>query len=333
MALHTIKVRPLAPQDLDDVVAIDGAIEGRSRRTYIESRLAAAQRQPALHAQFGAVDHAGLVGHALARVLEGEFGHVEPKLRLEIVGVRRDAQRAGVGGRLFDALVGWARHRGISELHTQAAWTDHLMLQWLDAMGFALAPAQVLESAVAGGAYVAQRDARRDPPDSGFVEINYAGGAGNDFERLARDAADVRTMSAADLDAIVKIDREIVGRPRERFIAQLLDEALADSTIRVSLTARVDGAVAGYLMARADRGDFGRTEPVAVLDTIGVDPAFARQGVGRALLSQLFVNLGALRIERVETVVAPRDFALLGFLYAAGFVPSQRLAFVRLLER
>jgi ribosomal protein S18 acetylase RimI-like enzyme len=86
--------------------------------------------------------------------------------------------------------------------------------------------------------------------------------------------------------------------------------------------------VAGFLTARADLGDFGRVEPVAVLDTIGVDPGFAHRGVGRALLSQLMLNLSALRIERVETVVAPRDFGLLGFLYASGFAPSQKIAFV-----
>jgi ribosomal protein S18 acetylase RimI-like enzyme len=102
-----------------------------------------------------------------------------------------------------------------------------------------------------------------------------------------------------------------------------------ESALRVSLIARRDGIVEGFLMARADLGDFGRVEPVAVIDTIGVHPDFAHRGVGRALLSQLFVNLGALRIERVETVLAPRDFGLLGFLYDAGFGPSQRLPFVR----
>ena len=85
----------------------------------------------------------------------------------------------------------------------------------------------------------------------------------------------------------------------------------------------------GYLMAAADYGDFGRAEPVAVIDTIGVDPNFSHSGVGRALLSQLFINLGALRVERVESVVAKEHFDLLGFFYRAGFGPSQRLAFVK----
>ena len=75
-------------------------------------------------------------------------------------------------------------------------------------------------------------------------------------------------------------------------------------------------------MASADYGDFGRAEPVAVIDTIGVDPGFSHAGIGRALLSQLFMNLDALRVERVESVVAKEHFELLGFLYRAGFGPS-----------
>ena len=124
----------------------------------------------------------------------------------------------------------------------------------------------------------------------------------------------------------------LTGRDRSDYMRHKLSEALHGSAIRVSLTARLDGAIVGFVMARADLGDFGRTEPVAVIDTIGVDPGYAHRGVGHALLSQLFVNLGALRIERVETVVSPRDFGLLGFLYDTGFMPSQRLAFVRRLS-
>ena len=75
-----------------------------------------------------------------------------------------------------------------------------------------------------------------------------------------------------------------------------------------------------------DFGGFGQTEPVAVLDTIGVDPAFARRGVGRGLMAQLFMNLSGLRVEKVETQVAREDFELLGFLYRCGFGPSRTLA-------
>src|SRR5512147_2594572 len=105
-------VRALARENLDAVVAIDAAIEGRSRRDYFERRLRAALREPELHAQFAAVDAQGLAGYILARVLEGEFGRSETGLRLEVVGVRADAQGHGVGRQLFDALAAWARKHG-----------------------------------------------------------------------------------------------------------------------------------------------------------------------------------------------------------------------------
>ena len=335
VATEPLAVRALAPADLAQVVVIDAAIEGRSRRGYVERRLAAARREPALHAQFAAVDGRGLAGHMLARVLEGEFGRGERSLRLELVGVRPDARRHGVSTRLFAALAHWARRHAVCDVHTQAAWNDAAILRWLDRTGFRLAPGIVVDCAVGGGAYRPERDDAIALPvgDGPGHEISFGAASGNDFERLARDTADVRSMTPADLANIVRIDRGITGRDRGAYLQAKLAEALDDSGLRVSLAARRDGVNVGYLMARLDRGDFGRTEPVAVIDTLGVDRDYARRGVGRALLSQLFANLGALRVERVETVVPARDLALLGFLYSVGFAPSQRLPFVRRLER
>ncbi|MFO1317971.1 MAG: GNAT family N-acetyltransferase [Burkholderiales bacterium] len=329
VALRQTAVRPLRGDDLDAVVAIDAASEGHTRRAYFERRLDAALREPKLHAQFAAVDDQGLVGYILARVLEGEFGRTAPGLRLEVVGVRADAKGKGIGASLFDALCDYGRRHGLADVRTQARWNDHRMVRWIDEMGFTLAPNHVLDCAVAGGEY---RPARDDPkaavPDAPH-EIDYGAPQPNDFEHLARDMADVRAMEDHDLAEIVRIDRRLTGRDRGDYMRHKLAEAMHGSAIRVSLTARLDGAIVGFVMARADLGDFGRTEPVAIVDTIGVDPGYAHRGVGHALLSQLFANLGALRIERVETVVAPRDFGLMGFLYDVGFVPSPRLPFVR----
>jgi GNAT superfamily N-acetyltransferase len=317
-------IRALAAADLDDVVSLDAALEGRSRGEYFARRLASALREPLRHVQLAADDHDGLTGFVLARTLHGEFGGTRPVLRLEAIGVRPDAKGAGIGARLFDALLDWSRRHGVGEIRTQAAWNRHAMLRWLDEMGFALAPACVVERPVA--------ELEREPVDDADgeprLEIDY-GRADPREVYLERDRFDVRTMQADDVAAIVRVDRGHTGRERAAYIGSRLDETLADSAIGVSLTARVDGTVAGFLLARTDIGDFGRLEPVAVIDAVGVDRAYARRGVGRALLSQLMVNLAALRIERVESVVAPRDFGLLGFLYACGFVPSQRLSFAR----
>jgi GNAT superfamily N-acetyltransferase len=150
----------------------------------------------------------------------------------------------------------------------------------------------------------------------------------NHFERLARDLADVRAMSPGDLAEISRIDRAITGRNREAYMQARLDEAMVDSAIRISLTARLDRAIVGYLMASADLGDFGRTEPVAVIDTIGVDPDYAHRGVGHALLATVR-GPGRLAHQARRNGGRACDLGLLGFLYDTGFVPSQRIPFVR----
>ncbi len=328
--LHTCTIRALTQQDLDAVVDIDAAVEGRVRRAYFQRRLATVLKQPKQHVQLAAHDDKGLAGYIMARRVMGEFGRPLPGLRLEIVGVAPDRRGLGVGRMLMEALVSYAKSHGIAEFRTAAHWRNHRMLTWLDAMGFGLASTLIIDCAVGDG-YQAERGDALDLPEGvvNHPEIDYGTPQGNDFERVASVLPEVRAMRPEDLPQIVRIDREITGRDRHDYIAGKLDEAMGDSALRVSLAARLDGAIVGYVMARADLGDFGRTEPVAVLDTIGVDPAYEHRGVGHALVSQLFANLGALQVDRVETVVASTDLALLGFLYHTGFEPSQRLSFVR----
>jgi ribosomal protein S18 acetylase RimI-like enzyme len=334
-AQQALSIRPLAREDLAAVVAIDASIEGRWRRNYVERRLAAALSEPALHAQFAACDSRGLAGYILARVLQGEFGRTEPALRLEMIGMRADARGRRGGARLFQALSDWARRHDIRDVRTLVDWRNLHMLHWLDSVGFQLAPKFVLDAAMGNMAHPEQDDPAVTLPAGHGPggEVNFGTGAGNDNERQAAERPEVRAMRPEDLREIVRIDHAIIGIDRSAYIGSRLAEAMGDSPIRVSLTARLDGAIVGYVMARADLGDFGRTEPVAVIDTIGVDPEYGRRGVGHALLLQLFANLGALQVERVETLLASDDTALLGFFHHAGFAPSQRLAFTRRLDR
>jgi GNAT superfamily N-acetyltransferase len=299
-ASAALQIRRLARDDMDAVVALDAPLAGRTRRAYFERRLGAALRQAERHLQFAAVCGEDFLGHALGRVLEGEFGHVQRALRLVVISVAPKAQRRGIGRALHLALEDQARKGSIAELRSVAAWRDHDLLRFLDGMGYELAPAQVLERAAANP--------------------------------IAADAAlEVRSLSARDLEDVVRVDRAVAGRERRDFVQRALDEALRESGVRISLAARVGGEFAGFVMARADLGDYNRTEPVAVLDTIGVAPEHARHGVGRTLLAQLLRNLMAVGIERLETVVEARSSDLGGFFARAGFVPAQRLAFVKTL--
>jgi predicted N-acetyltransferase YhbS len=331
--LRKLKIRQLARTDLDQVVALDAAITGRTRRAYFERRLAAALRQPELHLQFAAEEDGSLSGYALTRVLEGEFGRTRPGLRLEMISVAPAAQSRGIGRALHAALATEAGKRGIAEFRTAVAWRDHMMLRFLAGLGYLLAPAQILNCEVHASPMGAGEGAAESPSrDKGGDPNDWSAPAANDFEQAARDTADIHLLKASDIDDVVRIDRHITGRDRRAYMQHALDEALRESGVRISLAARKDGIMAGFIMARADLGDFGRAEPVAVVDTLDVAPEYEHHGIGHALLSQLFLNLAALRIERVETVVASGNLRLLSFFYSAGFVPAQRLAFVRTLE-
>ena len=165
------------------------------------------------------------------------------------------------------------------------------------------------------------------------AEINYGKPAAPDYGPLARDRIPVRAMNEGDLRAIVAIDHRITGRDRSVYFERKLAEALRESDVRVSLVAERDGGLAGFIMARVDYGEFGRVESTAVLDTIGIDPDYARQGIGRALLSQLLVNLMTLRVERIRTEIDWRNLELLGFLDHCGFYPAQRLCFENVIDR
>ena len=296
-------VRALAPGDLSAVAAIDAGLGGRARLAYFERRLQAAQRFPEQHLQLAVEEDGSLAGFMLGRALEGEFGRSEPELRLEALGVKAAAQGRGLGAGLSEAFEAAARRRGLPEIRTAAAWREHELLRFLDRAGYGLAPVHVMDRRVEPG-----------------------------YEPQARDELEVRVFSEKDLDGAARVDRRLTGRDRRGYLCRSFAEALADSALRVSLAACVDGAVAGFLMARLDYGDFGRVEPVAVIDTVGVDPLRARQGIGRGLLSQLFVNLDALGVERVETVVAAGSLDLMGFFCRAGFRPSERLSFLKRLS-
>jgi ribosomal protein S18 acetylase RimI-like enzyme len=161
------------------------------------------------------------------------------------------------------------------------------------------------------------------------AEIDYSGQPAADFGPLARDRIPVRSMTEGDLRALVAIDRRVTGRDRAGYFQRKLADALTESDVCVSLVAELETVPVGFIMARVDLGEFGRVETTAVIDTIGVDPDYRNRGVGRALVSQLLVNLGTLRVEKVRTEVDWHDRDLLGYLERSGFLPSQQLCFAQ----
>jgi len=142
---------------------------------------------------------------------------------------------------------------------------------------------------------------------------------------LETDRVNVRQLKADDLEMVVRIDRQATERNREAYYRTKLREALEPGAVHISLAGELDGHVVGFVIARLYYGEFGRSEPVALIDSVGVDKGYRRHKVGKALMRQLLMNLRALNVERVETLVDWNHFDLIAFMANHGFEPAPRV--------
>ncbi|MCB9898377.1 MAG: GNAT family N-acetyltransferase [Planctomycetes bacterium] len=149
---------------------------------------------------------------------------------------------------------------------------------------------------------------------------------GNGTQALELESVHVRRLRPDDLERVIAIDARITGRRREEYFKVKLRQALSGAGVEVSLAGEVDGSLVGYLIARVWYGEFGRTEPVAVLDTVGVHPDFRTRGVGHALVSQLRTNLLGLNVKTLCTEVVWGDMSTLAFFQREGFRPAERIS-------
>lgn len=149
---------------------------------------------------------------------------------------------------------------------------------------------------------------------------------------LETDSVSVRTMRDSDLESVIAIDEAATGRRRPSYFQRVLERTIKEADFQLSLIAEVEGSVAGCLIATLYYGEYGVMEPWASIETIGVLPEFRRRHVGKALMRQLRLNLGALQIEKVRTQVAWNNYELLHFFERFGFEPGGQICLERELD-
>ena len=142
------------------------------------------------------------------------------------------------------------------------------------------------------------------------------------------DPIPIRLMREGDLPAVMRMDEKANGRERADYFRTKVAACVREPKLNTSLVAEKDGIPIGFLMARLFFGEFGIPATRAVLDTLGVDPAFAGQGVAAALFSQFQKNMAGLRVEAIDTLVDWDRFDLLGFFQSVGFHRSREMHLV-----
>ncbi len=321
-------IKPLCADDLENVIAIDTAITGNSRRGFFEKRLTAALEQPGDYIYVGLHEGEKLTGYAIAKLVEGEFGQPGAKASFDAIGVDPGHQGKGAGDQLLREVEEILIHKGVAELTSQVEWSDPGILRFFIHAGFGLAPRVVLTRDTSA---ITLND-EPDYDDVEPLEIDHSAPESDDPAALSTDRIPVRSMEESDLGAIIKIDRNVIGNDRSAYYKRKQNEVLHQSGIRVSLVAELEGFVVGFIMARVDFGEFGRTSAEAVMDTLAVNPDYQGQGIGQALMARLMANLAILRVDNVRTEINWNDTALITYLDATGFAPSQTLVLKRKLS-
>ena len=320
--MSNLTLRSLHPDDLNRVTEIESSLTGRSRRAFLEKRLASATARPESFVTCAVLDDDRLAGYGYARVLHGEFGVKSQIGVLVAIGVDAAYQGQGVGTMVLSGMEQRLAKKGVSILETQVDWSDSGMVNFFSSHGFSLAPGQIIERDTSP---LSEEVAEVAPVKmDGKWQVHRDAG-GNYRDKLARSRTMVRSLREDDLAAVVRIDTKLTGLNRLAFYFANFREMLDDSGIRVSMVAEDGGIVTGFIMARVDYGEYGMVDKTAVIDAIGVHPAYAGSGVGHGLLSQLLANLATLQVETVRTKVGHDNFGLRSFLHGRGFKVSQRL--------
>ena len=95
----------------------------------------------------------------------------------------------------------------------------------------------------------------------------------------------IRTLSDKDLDAVVRIDKSIFGTERRRYWKRKI--AYSDIYPRPAFAAEIDGKVVGFILGFVSGWEFCIPDSVGWIDSVGVDPAYQRRGIGTLLFKKL----------------------------------------------
>ncbi|GAA0291932.1 GNAT family N-acetyltransferase [Rhodovulum strictum] len=148
MSEKPVAVRPVQPPDLDAAIALDRQVTGLSRRGFFVKRHASLGADPGRFAWLVAERDGSLAGFVSAHLQEGEFGGTARAAVIDAIATDPAQRGTGIGRALMDALEADLRARGVTEIRSEADWTDREMVRFFAASGFALAPQLVLNCPV-----------------------------------------------------------------------------------------------------------------------------------------------------------------------------------------
>ena len=132
------------------------------------------------------------------------------------------------------------------------------------------------------------------------------------------ESVKIRAMAFDDLDAIVAIEKEMLGKERPKYWSMKMENA-EDRSPLTSLVAEVKGTVVGFIMGDASGWEYGIPNTVGWIDTLGIHPQYQRKGIAKLLFKEMTGNLKTVGVDTIYTLVNWKEWDLLHFFDKMGF--------------
>ncbi|MBM3327879.1 MAG: GNAT family N-acetyltransferase [Calditrichaeota bacterium] len=144
----------------------------------------------------------------------------------------------------------------------------------------------------------------------------------------------IRNLRREDKVRLIELDAQLTGLRRDLYYDRKFRRFFGeDAPILLGLVAEAAGRLVGYILGEVNTGEYGIMQPVASVDTIGVDPQYKRTGVGRTLLEEYCAVAAKAGVETMTTLVSEDWPEVISFFKERGFHPAKLVAFERELPR
>lgn len=147
---------------------------------------------------------------------------------------------------------------------------------------------------------------------SGDDRVAGAGGFGVDSNATRASELILREAHAADLDAVVEIDRQASGARKSRYWLETLKDYQNHAESTFFLVAEWEGRVVGFVIGEIRAWEFG-SPPCGWVYAIGVQRGNQLTGVGTNLMDALCARFRRAGVGKVRTMIERRDHELLSF--------------------
>ena len=140
----------------------------------------------------------------------------------------------------------------------------------------------------------------------------------------------LRKLKKEDAQDVDRINTVITKEPAKDKFKRMVEE-LAQSAGNMSYVAEYRGKIVGYMITYLLYGGFG-IEKSAWIATLGVEPKFMGQGIGKALANKIFKLYSEKNIKNIYTTVRWDSTDMLSFFKTLGFDRSNFINLRRELE-